>query len=365
MPPASEPLAARQPRTPHQEAFSHYLRTGERLTTAEWLARHEVKFNPWHDRIGRFTFGPGGGGSPASGGRGRAAQAAPPALRPAAATPRSAPEPKAEGTGFRSDFVRGAVAPQTSAADTYFELNKRQAGLDRLRTQAGPHPAPAVAADLADFQARLDANRVLLDKRYRFADAQVSEILRAGLTPYDVAAGASRISAGQGDLRDYLSVAQVVPVGVVASGVGKVLRGAERVVAAAEPEVAQIGGTYRWVRKNQEKGYEAHHLVPDSVTSVPRGEGLAISMPRAHHRDTKSWGRKPEAKAYRAEIAKVLQMDGYRAAMNHEIAAIRETFGKAFDDAIRQALEQADKLGIKSWILRYISSKASTISSSG
>lgn len=39
-------------------AFDHYLRTGERLTSEEWLGRQELKFgggNPYHDELGRFT----------------------------------------------------------------------------------------------------------------------------------------------------------------------------------------------------------------------------------------------------------------------------------------------------------------------
>lgn len=45
-------------------AFEHYCRTGVRLTTAQFLAMCERKFNPNHDERGRFTFGPGfsGGG---------------------------------------------------------------------------------------------------------------------------------------------------------------------------------------------------------------------------------------------------------------------------------------------------------------
>ena len=43
----------------HELAFDHYLRTGERLTSKEWLARHERKFNPYHDELGRFTSSPG------------------------------------------------------------------------------------------------------------------------------------------------------------------------------------------------------------------------------------------------------------------------------------------------------------------
>jgi hypothetical protein len=58
----------------HQLAFLHYLRTGQRLTTAEWLAQEEHKFNPYHDpKNGRFTFAPGGSQQ----GGGSAAQAKP------------------------------------------------------------------------------------------------------------------------------------------------------------------------------------------------------------------------------------------------------------------------------------------------
>lgn len=40
-------------------AFEHYLRSGEMLTTGEWLQLQEWKFNPYHDRLGRFTFASG------------------------------------------------------------------------------------------------------------------------------------------------------------------------------------------------------------------------------------------------------------------------------------------------------------------
>lgn len=47
----------------NRAAFDHYLRTGLRLTAAEWLAK-ELKFNPYHDpENGRFTFAPGGTGA--------------------------------------------------------------------------------------------------------------------------------------------------------------------------------------------------------------------------------------------------------------------------------------------------------------
>lgn len=46
-------------KTINELAFDHYLRTGERLTSKEWSARYERKFNPYHDEVGRFTSPPG------------------------------------------------------------------------------------------------------------------------------------------------------------------------------------------------------------------------------------------------------------------------------------------------------------------
>ena len=92
-------------RSADQQAFAHYLRTGERLTRTEWLARHEVKFNPWHDRLGRFTFGPGG----AAPDRGPASLASrSPATSPAATRPvrqSRSPTPKPPASGFLSGFA--------------------------------------------------------------------------------------------------------------------------------------------------------------------------------------------------------------------------------------------------------------------
>lgn len=52
----------RQVKSAHDRAYEHYLRTGERFTTVQWLER-ERKFNPYHDpEDGRFTFAPGGPG---------------------------------------------------------------------------------------------------------------------------------------------------------------------------------------------------------------------------------------------------------------------------------------------------------------
>ena len=44
----------------YREAFTHYLRMGGLMTVGEGLAMYERKFNPYHDKRGRYTFAPGG-----------------------------------------------------------------------------------------------------------------------------------------------------------------------------------------------------------------------------------------------------------------------------------------------------------------
>lgn len=53
-------------KTLEDRAFLHYLRTGQRLSAANFAKQDapELKFNPYHDpHNGQFTFGPGGGAS--------------------------------------------------------------------------------------------------------------------------------------------------------------------------------------------------------------------------------------------------------------------------------------------------------------
>ena len=336
-------------RSADQQAFAHYLRTGERLTRTEWLARHEVKFNPWHDRLGRFTFGPGGA-APDRGPAGPASRS--PATSPAATRPvrqSRSPTPKPPASGFSSKLVRNAVASGTSTADTYFELNKRQAWLERLRAQAGPHPAPAVAADLADFQTRLDANRALLDKRYRFADAQVLELGRSGLAPLDVAAGAARIATGQATTSDYLAVAGALPVGGM---VGKIGKAAETVGAAgrlAEP----LGGAYRVVRKLQPNGNHAHHLIAQRFKALPKWEAPTISMLPADHQLTISWGKGGQSDRYTRLVNGRIQKQGIIAAMQMDARFIRRKLGNKYDAAIEQAIAYGRSIGYKAWLIRF------------
>lgn len=65
---------SREKNSAHEVAFSLYLRTGEQLTTSQWRAKHEQKFNPYHrEDNGQFDFAPGGA-SRANGGGARQAE---------------------------------------------------------------------------------------------------------------------------------------------------------------------------------------------------------------------------------------------------------------------------------------------------
>ena len=325
----------------HRLAFGHYLRTRQRLTNREWLVRQEGKFNPYHDELGRFTSPPGVTvswgkyGSPSerrvnAGRRRDTAETASANSREEDSNSGELPlpQPKAPAAGFRSELVRDAVSPQTNHADTYFELNKRQASLNLLRKEAGPNPAPIVKADLDDFQKRLDADRARLDELSRVADQEVTEILRAGLAPIDVGAGAINIASGDGEVRDYLSVAGVIPIG------GAVGRGGK---------VVQLGGAYKVVRRL--KDYHAHHMPAKWAGPLSRGDGPSIAMLPEDHVMTKSYGGGDAAKAFRQKQKDLADEGDFKGAQQLEIDDIREKFGTRYDGSIDQVLKHTRDKG--------------------
>ena len=337
----------------HRLAFGHYLRTGERLTNSEWLVRNERKFNPYHDERGRFTSPPGvtvswGKYGPPderqrttrSRGDTRLGAGKTSPKNDADVSDQSAAKPSEAPNGFRSELVRNVVSPQTSHADTYFELNKRQASLDRLRQQAGPNPEPVVKSDLEAFQRRLDADRARLDAQSRIADQNLSEILRAGLAPIDVAAGAINIASGEGELRDYLSVSAAVPIGGVVGNLGRRAAAAPRSVVNG---ITQFGGSYSTVRKL--RGYHAHHIPAHGASSISRGRGPSIAMLPEDHIRTASHGNRPAANIFRKKQEDLIKKGDFRAAQQMDIDDIRSKFGDKYDDAIEQALEYTQRLG--------------------
>jgi hypothetical protein len=338
----------------HRQAFAHYLRTGRRLTNAEWLAEHERKFNPYHDERGRFTSPPGvtvswghygpRTGEPSPTGRSRSRSGARSAARKPPRTPQKRPGSDAghsrleAPTGLESTFVRSSVA-QGTPASSYFELNKRQTGLNRLREAAGPHPSAAVRSDLDEIQKRLDADRARLDDlTRRVVEPATTEILRAGLAPADSIFGAINIASGKGDLRDKFAVLAALPI-------GKAAKLGQQVAQPAVRKLAQLGGPAWKVRRLKPRGYEFNHIPPDSVNGLRRGEGPGIAMLKEHHIRTASHGRMRGSKAYREIQRGLIQEGKFREAIEMDIRNIRAEFGNQYDEAIEEMLRYIDRKG--------------------
>src|SRR5690606_38957103 len=100
-----------------------------------------------------------------------------------------------------------------------------------------------------EVQKRYDADRVRLDARQPLINAQTTELLRAGLAPVDVSAGAINIATGDGKIRDYLSVAGVLPVGAIIRRTNGIIQlgGAQSVVK-------------RLIKAEGVSGIEVHHV---------------------------------------------------------------------------------------------------------
>lgn len=328
-------------------AFGHYVRTGHRADIGELTEAVERKFNPYHDRLGRFTFTGGEDGASGSPVANHSSRARTHIRSTQAGAARGDATPAAaQSGGFQSDYVRNAVSPITNNADTYFELNKRQAQLDGLRANAGSNPPATVKADLDEIQRRLDSNRKLLDQRYNIADQNVSEILRAGLAPFDTAAGALNIANGKGELRDYLAVASVIPVGGTLGKFAKLAKAgkaSDELASPATHEIIQLGGAHRVVRKL--RGYHSHHLVAGSISPLSKGEGPAIAMLREDHFKTASFGGKGVANTFRAKQAKLIANGNFKGALQMGIDDIRGKFGNRYNGAIEQALTYSRSKG--------------------
>ena len=338
----------------HRQAFAHYLRTGQRLTNEEWASRTERKFNPYHDELGRFTSPPGVTVSwgkyagtrenarrvPRT--RTKGEQAAAAVDRATRSDRQSQPQ---SANGFQSDFVRNAVAPQTSDAVWIADLEHRRTYLDELRRRAGPNPDPSVQADLDDFQRRLDANAERLRARLRIADQEAVEILRAGLTPANTAAGAINIALGKRHLRDALAVAGAVPLAGTVGKLAKLAQAAraERIAAGAADDLIQLGGAYRDIRGM--RGYEAHHVPGNAVSRHSRGDGPAVAMLKEDHRKILTSRGGKTAVAFRKRQSEHIAQGDFAAAMQMDIDKIRDLFGGKYDDAIEKALSYGRSMG--------------------
>lgn len=350
----------------HQEVFSHYLRTGERLTNAEWLARHERKFNPYHDEIGRFTSAPGvtvsygkrGGPTPADrrslGGR-EDSSTRPNTRRNERPKVGKTPEADGDETSKNAQAPNEAVSATIQAAwkpaapiASHFDLKRRQKYLDALRRKAGPNASELEKAAFEETQRRLDAARARLSEGDRIADREIVKIARTALPPIDTGLSAISILSGEGDLGDALTVASSVPIVGAAGKFGKFVlpgRVVTEVSGGVSREIVQLGGPYWKVRRAKPKGYQPHHIPADSVNGLGYGEGPTIAMLKEDHLRTASHGHMPGSKTYLEKQQKLIREGKFREAVEMDIADIRARFPKRYDDEIEQILKYIDEKG--------------------
>lgn len=110
-------------------------------------------------------------------------------------------------------------------------------------------------------------------------------------------------------------------------------------------EIDVLGGSYSDVKKFSDgEIHEVHHMPADSASYLERGDGPAIKMERADHRQTASCGASREAREYQA-VQKDLINDGkFREALQMDITDVKEKFGSKYDAGISQLLSYVDKL---------------------
>lgn len=89
---------------------------------------------------------------------------------------------------------------------------------------------------------------------------------------------------------------------------------------------------------------EVHHMPADSTTKLERGDGPAIKMDKADHRETASCGNSTEAQEYRAQQKQLVSEGKVREAIHMDIDDIHEKFGDKYDDAISQMLDYVDQI---------------------
>ena len=81
-----------------------------------------------------------------------------------------------------------------------------------------------------------------------------------------------------------------------------------------------------------------------SASPLSKGEGPAISMSKADHAETASFGSSAEAKTYRAEQANLIKNGKFTEAQNMDVKDVQSKFGSKYDQAIRQLRDYTKKL---------------------
>jgi hypothetical protein len=106
----------------------------------------------------------------------------------------------------------------------------------------------------------------------------------------------------------------------------------------AEPQI--LGGSYRQVR-DANTGGQVHHIPADSISPLNKDDGPSIWMQTPDHQRTGSWGRGLDQQAYREQQKDLIDTndwDGFKAAMQMDVADLNVNFGDKYDRGTEQAL---------------------------
>ena len=105
---------------------------------------------------------------------------------------------------------------------------------------------------------------------------------------------------------------------------------------ADKPLIEKKGGAYKDLPSN---GGENHHMPADSVSPFNRGDGPAINMEKADHRQTESCGNSKEAQEYRSKQKQLIEQDKFNQAQQMDIDDIRLKFPHKYEGAINEMLQ--------------------------
>ena len=110
-------------------------------------------------------------------------------------------------------------------------------------------------------------------------------------------------------------------------------------------EEKKDGGSYDEVfQPGEGEAYEVHHMPANSTTELSLGDGPAIRMEKADHRQTASCGSSNDAKEYRDAQQELIDQGAFREALQMDIDDVRDKFGDKYDEPIAQLEEYVDKL---------------------
>jgi uncharacterized protein RhaS with RHS repeats len=89
---------------------------------------------------------------------------------------------------------------------------------------------------------------------------------------------------------------------------------------------------------------ESHHMPADSVSPLSKNKGPAISMDKADHKQTASWGNSKEARAYRGQQKQLVDNGQFKDAQQMDVNDVQSKFGTKYNSAIKEMQDYTDKL---------------------